>query len=582
VQDVGKRTIRKMIGLFAAITKNNYNFTLLRQFQGDNIENEERGEGYYVYRSVNKKFMTDKVWYSDDSYCVLTDGVIIGQSTITRLCKENLLGEKIILDYQNKSLETLLSEFRGSFSGIIIDKKAHEVVAYTDQFCSKPLFVFCRDDVTIISSSVTWIVEFCKENKINVELNMIGAYSLVTYGYMYGYNTLIKGVKRIPDGSITRIGDTITFSSYHKIDNSYKIAVSEEEAINRINELFTEGIRKQAERNAIEGYVDAIPLSAGMDCRMTSFAFKNTMKIPAVNFTYSETGEYDFTTPPKMARYLHNRWLFKSLDNGLDMANIEEAVELSDGLVYYAWAAQLVDFLKLVNVQKWGIVHTGVLGDIVIGSFVKEANQRGKKYQLGDGAYSKLLLEKLGRLLTVEDCDYEIGMIKNRGINGACMGYSMTFRYYGEDLSPFLYVDLFDYCLSLPGEMRERHNLYYKWIAKYYPQALEYKHNGITPKGRFQISTGKKKYKIRAIPDLIKNTIRSKVHKDYGMNPMQSWYDNNTDLRESMDDYFQDNLHCLDRWVELKQDVEKLYLEGSAREKLQAISLVGSVKLFFG
>ena len=568
-----------MIGIFAVIADDEYRINFSSEDK-DYKTNEDSGKHVFAYQMVLRKFEEDKIWFSNDSYCVMTDGVVVNYES-TRADIEKLSPVVLLNHYQHDDLEEYLRILRGSFSGIIIDKKKKTIIAYTDQICSKPLFSYRDEHVAIVSSNVAWIVRFLRDNDIHYELDEVGAYSMITYGYMYGSHTLIKGVNKILDGSIVKIDSHFHIKHYHVLDNT-TINTDEEEAIATIDKLFRTALKQQERKNNKHDYIDTIPLSAGMDCRMTSYVFHAITKRSALNFTYSETGEYDYEIPPVMAHELKNRWIFKGLDHGLDLMNIEESIILSDGLIYYAWPAQLIDFLKLINTKSWGVIHTGVLGDVVIGTFVKNPTQRDRIYEIGDGAYSTMLINKLKTRLKVEKCDYEIGMIRNRGFNGACMGYSMTFRYFAEDMSPFLNVDLLDYCLSLPTELRERHNLYYKWIQTYYPQALKYKHNGVTAKGKLKIQFRGKDYRIRAIPDLIISKINSKVNPNYGMNPIQSWYDNNPDLRDCMDTYFFNNISYLDRWKEIKLDTEWLYKKGTAREKIQAISLVGSVKMFFG
>ena len=524
-----------MIGIFAAFSIEGSHVELIQE-NNEFLNNNDISNNFYCHQEVLNKFSEDKIWFVDSDYCVMTDGVIVGYES-NNSASGLFSSETLLSNYKCNNLHNYIKSLRGSFSGVIVDKTKGIIIAFTDHICSKPLFVYSNDKVKIVSSNVTWIVEYLNNKHILYNLDEIGAYCLLTYGYMYGNYTLVEGIKKIQDGCVATIDVSVKYEYYHVLNNKI-LDTDEDVAVATINHLFCDGLQRQVKRNRKNCYIDAIPLSAGMDGRMTSYAFNAISKRNALNFTYSETGEYDFVTPPKMAHELKNRWLFKSLDNGLDLMNIEESIKLSDGLIYYAWPAQLVDFIKLINTKSWGIVHTGVLGDVVIGTYIKNQSQRNRCYEIGDGAYSTMLLDKLKKRLKIEECDYEIGMIRNRGFNGACMGYAMTFKYYAEDMSPFLNIDLLDYCLSLPTKLRERHFLYYKWVQKCYPEALEFKHNGITPKGKKTIKLCGKVYRLRAIPDLIRSTINSHVNNHYGMNPIQSWYDNNLELRECMDSYF--------------------------------------------
>lgn len=572
-----------MIGLFALFL--NKGMTDSYIFSENCYENKEFlydemvGDTYYIRRRVLDKFPEDKLFFRDKNISICIDGVFLNSKNIEEKYHEKI-PELIKKFYLDEKLGIFINEIRGTFSGIIIDTDKKRMCIFTDHLALKPVFYFLFESGIIIASEVQEIAKFCKYNHININLDFAGAYSMLSYGYMYGNCTLVKEIKKLREGNILYfVNGKKLIETYHTIKNK-PITISEEDAIDKIEQLFCQALELEVKKNELYNYENVIPLSAGMDCRMTSYVFKKMFNQHAINFTYSETGEYDYTTSAKMASDLHNRWIFKSLDSGLDLYNIDEAIKLSDGLIYYAWPAQLNDFLKLVDTRNWGIIHTGVLGDIVIGTFAKENSP--KYYTIGDGAFSIKMIEKLKKYLCIKEKNYEIGMIQNRGINGACLGYALTFRYYAEDLSPFLNIDFFDFCLSIPTEMKQKHKLYYAWVRKFHPEAKKYKHNGVSIKGSRTIKFQGKEYRICAIPDLLANTIRSKVKSNYGMNPFQSWYDNNHELQEIMGKYYLENKHEVRKWKELYKDVEWLFVHGNAKEKIQVISLIGSVKLMFG
>lgn len=575
-----------MIGLFCLYLYSGKidDYQIMKDLSDFNTEiraEEIKGESFLVLRNVTKKFQADKILEHHEGIALVTEGVILNRTEIEEK-NEKALSRSLIEHYKNGTLSNAMKELRGSFSGIIVDVETQKVTVFLDQLATKTLFYYQFKDGVVIASEVRSIANFCKMNGLPISLSMVGAYSMLTYGYMYLNNTLVKEIKRLREGSIYCFRkDEINVERYHEFSSidEAKAEISDDVAIDEINTLFRRGLGLAIDKNKEYKYLDPIPLSAGMDCRMTAFVYHDLQDNPALNFTYSETGEYDFSVPSRMAHDLGNKWLFKSLDHGLDLYNIDESVKIADGLVYYAWPAQLMDFLRYANTREWGIIHTGVLGDVVIDSFVKVGASR--KYKLGDGAFSIKLIDKLKKYVPEPVFDYEHGMLSNRGINGACLGYSLTFRHFTEDISPFLFIDLFDYCLSLPLNKRQRHRLYYAWVRKYYPEALEYKHNGISPKGKIEVSLKGKTYRIRAIPDILKNKIRKKLNPNYGMNPLDGWYSENKKLKMTMDNYFYTNVRCLERWNELYSDVNDLYTTGNTKEKIQAISLVGSIKMFF-
>ena len=336
----------------------------------------------------------------------------------------------------------------------------------------------------------------------------------------------------------------------------------------------------QFDKNAEYGYRNIIPLSAGLDCRMVCYAAKKLGIENVLTFTYSETNQEDAIVPAKMARDLQYQWIFKNLDNGLDLFDIENSIKITDGLIYYPWVSQLNTFLNYINTQNLGIIHTGVIGDVILGSFVKSMKCVEQKYKLGDGAYSTKLANRIEELKICDE-SYEVGMLRNRAINGACLGYSTSFRQYGEAMSPFMDVDFAEFCFSLPMEYRVQHNIYYAWVSQKYPEAAKFPHNGVRISQGKYIKIHGKRYYLNSMGDLLRNKMRAKFDVNMGMNPMEYWYKSNSKLSNKLDKFYAENKHFLSKYKDLYKDMNELYINGSALEKTMVISLIGSYRYLF-
>ena len=576
-----------MDGLFFVISKKEK-----VNFDGFRIENQDDKHICYSYEAKNlfisckvlNKFQKDKIFVFDAFYCICFDGVILNLDDLLKKYNHSNITDLLIHFHNECKLLELISQFRGSFSGIFFDRKTSTVEAFCDHFASRTMFYYSDDNWLIIASEVDSIATFMKNNNIESKIDDIAIYSLMTYGYMLNDHTLIRGVHRIHAGTLIYIDSDYNISK--KIFYCLKqkqIDVSFDEAIERVDELFCKSVELQYKKNNEYKYINVVPLSAGMDCRMTAFAYRRITDDPLVCFTYSETGEQDFLVPAKMSHDLKCKWIFKSLDNGLDLERIDESIDISDSLIKYDWAAQLNDFLCMVNCDDWGIVHTGVIGDVVLGTFQKN-KKYDREYRIGDGAFSTMLIDELSKRVSYEEIQYqyEEGMIINRAINGACLGYTTSFRKYAENLSPFMNVDFYNYCSSLPIEYRQNHKIYYEWVKRKFPKAANYKHNGIGFKGNISFKYKGRDYRIRSLIDVVINKIkRDYIHKGYGMNPQQTWYDENSGLKDVMDNYFEENIQTLKK-EEFCNDLKHLYNDGSVTEKILAISVVGSYKKFFG
>ena len=166
----------------------------------------------------------------------------------------------------------------------------------------------------------------------------------------------------------------------------------------------------QAAKNDEYGFNHYSALSAGLDSRMTCWTLRRLGYDNVTAFTYSQTGEFDHIYPGKMAAAMKYEWLFKSLDNGLYVKSIKEGVETADGIVQYEWESQLMSLLDIVDRGKLGVVHTGVIGDVVPGTFYHDFSAK-KKYRYGDGARSVTLIDKLRKYYELPDYEYETGMM---------------------------------------------------------------------------------------------------------------------------------------------------------------------------
>lgn len=538
-------------------------------------------EKILLKQEVAQKFKQDCCFFKKDSLHFSIDGVVLNLRDLKQKYNVDTVA-KVLIKCNEKEADTFFDLLEGSFHGTIVNTELSQTTIFADALGNHPIYYYEDNDVFLFSNSILILTKQMKHLNKTPQLNKIGAYCMLTYAYMVGNHTIIEGIKRLIPGNYIQISNgVLEEKKYYELPSEIDKKSSDEELIQKIHTLFLEAMELQVLKNKEYGYINFTPLSGGLDSRMTVFALKELGVEDVVTFTYSETNQKDEEIPKRIARDLGFRWIFKSLDNGLDLMNIDEAIELSDMRCYYPWAAQLVDFLKYIDMDKVGLIHTGVIGDIVIGSFCHSYHQLKANYQIGDGAYSGILLNRLKELIPNVDNynSYRDGMIYNRAYNGACLGYSTVFQRYTEALSPFMYRKLYDFCLSIPEDRRFQHNLYYKWVQTYFPEAAKYTHNGL------KIHTSALNFKIKnkriyfdTIPSRIKMFAEEKMKKNVGMNPLQQWYDSNGKLKLMMDRYFIDNLYVLGDDEELYNDVKMLYDHYSVMEKILSISLIGSIK----
>lgn len=556
------------------------------------ITEKKEWNNIQISRKTAKKFINDKVFFENEKYIVLIDGFILNSQELKVLFKDPHFENVLFKMYEES--KTFFSQLEGSFSGVFIDKKEKTVIAFANKIGDRPLFYWVKEDKYIISSNLKDITTILQNNNIEYTLDEVGAYCLLTHGFMLQDITLVKEVKKITAGQYLKIGsEKLNVIQYHEFKNKPNYNQTEEQIIEKIDELFTKAIEKQVAKNKEYEYDNIAPLSAGLDARMVNYALDKLAIKDVLNFSYSESGYYDQETSAKIAEELKRNWFFKSLDNGLSLYNLDKMIEINNGLVLHYGPAQVWDTFKLLNRNNIGIIHTGMLGDVIIGTFFKEKNQN-KKANITDGAYSRKLINKLE--LKITDYNYEINMrdnqeiftFYNRGFNGANMGSPLTFQYDCESYAPFYETDFFEYCLTIPVEIRWNHNIYDKWVLAKYPNAAKHLHNGNRKIGeRNNVKFFGKETNYKKIPKQILSKIlllmgleKQQINTKHHMNPLDYWYNTNNELRIYLDNYLHTNINILEN--ELKKDCENLYNTGNTVEKTQVLTLISATNYLFG
>ena len=280
---------------------------------------------------------------------------------------------------------------------------------------------------------------------------------------------------------------------------------------------------------------------------------------------------------------------------------IDDITPITYGSANFFGLAHGKSMEDLINYEPFGIIHTGQIGDSIIGTFFKK-NEFNPEYKLGQSAYSVELIERLSDYQIQEDYkNEEIFCLYTRAFTGADQGL-LTFQENSESCSPFIDVDFLEYCYKIPLKLRYGHKIYFDWILQKYPGAAEYvwEHTGekIKPFENKELKYAQvmgKRIPIPGNPEFpgwLKGSIlrrlglRKKGQKPKtivlasknNMNPVDYWYQTNPRLKEFMDQYWEDNQN----WIpegQIKDDMTHLYNDCVLYDKLQCLSVLSAMKL---
>lgn len=542
--------------------------------------NSEQGDYVLDYNGPGK-FKKDCVFYENAQFLVLIDGVILNKCQIIKDYGFKDWTEGIINLY-NQHGEVFFELLKGSYYGIVFDKKMNKWIFFTDHIGTKPIYYHNSTNHIYFSNNYKGLVNQLRSDSVNISLDINSAYLLLTYGFVFEEKTISNEIKRLLIGSFGKIQKSIfTEHAFYKILNEPK-EISENEAIEGIDERFRNAIQLAFEKDKEYGFKHLVSLSGGLDSRMTSWVAHEMGYTDQLNITFSQSNYLDESIPKQIAADLKHEWLFKALDNGLFLFDIDEITKISGGNVLYYGLAHNQSLFKLMNFEKFGILHTGQLGDVSLSSFYTSL-KGDKKIIVGDGAYSTSLIDRINNIKFRNDYpNQEIFKIIIRGLYGANQGLK-PIQNYTETYSPFYDIDLLKYSFSIPLNIRYNHALYKKWILKKYQGASRYKWESTNSKITAKVLKYKgKELPIKSIPSKVLQKvglIKPDYETNFHMNPISYWYNTNAGLKKFQDNYFEENIEKLSESLNLKKDCINLYRNGSGVEKNQVLSLIAAVRI---
>lgn len=536
---------------------------------------------------LNGRFDPDSIHHENDGYQVLLHGVVLNKKDL--MSEFNASWIQTIWSMCEKYGDTFFTKLKGSFNGFVFDKRKGKLLVFTNLQGDQPVFYMQKQEEYIFSSHIAGISKAQKNANLRLKLSEQGAYMLLTHGYMLEDHTLYKNVKRlrtnyyiIIENSLLTLHQYFNFS--FKIDKNKKLS----DYIENWDNLFRKAINLQFEKDIEYGYRHFVALSGGLDSRMTSWVAHEMGYTNQLNFTFAQTGSGDESIPKQIAAYLCHPWLFKSLDNGNYLLNLDETTLISEGNSVYYGIAHGRSLTELLTFDNFGISHSGQLGDVILATDQNKFDTASIK----KGAYSTRLLSKLDESsfdFKAYQNDLEFKYL-NRYINGTNYGLA-GIRDKTYSISPFYDTEVWELACKIPLELRHKHFFYKKWMLKRYPQSADfiYDKTNLRPKYNFfkdkKIIINGRGTDIREQLGRAYREFARRANLPYqpslkGMNPHQAWYITNPRLNKFINQYLDEHICLLDDFHELQRDSLLLFQNGNVEEKLQVLSLLSAAKMF--
>lgn len=165
------------------------------------ISDEMVVNNFSLKRATINKFCNDKCFSANEDYVVIQEGVLLNKEAMFNHYNKKTIFDLIIFMYENCG-EKFFSQFRGSFSGAIYDKKLDKWLIYTNQVGDNALFYYYTNGLFIVASQFSDMLETLQKNNIKPEINDEAIRDMLTYAFMSKEHTYAKAVSRLGGGVI--------------------------------------------------------------------------------------------------------------------------------------------------------------------------------------------------------------------------------------------------------------------------------------------------------------------------------------------------------------------------------------------
>lgn len=563
-----------MPGFFITNIKND-NYELKnycdRKLYKESLENED----FIIKRTSLDSFRDDKIFIEDESYIVITEGVIYNTSELnTKYCCESF---KDTLIHLIESKEKFFEEFRGTFSGAVYYKKNNKWVIFTDHLGSHAVYYYNDKDKFIVGSQLNYVTDYMKLNNITTQEDLHGIHCMLDWGYLIDKSTAVSGVSRLYPGEYLEINNTSLEAKLYYIAQYKPYDRSLSQCIEELDDAFNKVIKRIVCKNRECGYKTIMDISGGLDSRMIAYKVRSLFNgNDFIGLTVAQEGSAEQKIAAQVAKNLNMNHLFKMLDTDCFIQYIEDTMFLNNGSSYYLGLLSGINLSDMIDNRTCGIYITGLMGDMKESSMLTEDGLI--EPILAEDRYRSSKMFPVGQYSNYSNVKKyfetnEIFWLYLRGIM-AGMNTVLARQTYVEMAVPFGDPDFLEVYLSIPWEKRVKELVLLKWMDKKYPEAGRLKYEATRLPAKM---TGTKKQRHLSL--LLRLMRKIFFAKDKGMFPLKDEM-NKKENREYIENYFQDNITRLQCDETVKSKLTKLYLEGTEIEKAVALSVIAVYKIY--
>jgi len=543
-------------------------------------EHSSRIGKYLVIYCPFEKFEHDRFLCRKDDFLIGTDGVLLNS--------KELLGERnvsdlpeVLLGLGKNDAEGLPALLRGPYCGFLCDRNREKTIVFTNGAGDRPVYYYSSPSERIASSDLNMLIEFCKKNGKKLSIGTPAVFSVLQYGFTVDTFTMVAEIKRVfPGAYLIWDRDGNREHRYHKLDNEEFLLMTEREAIDGLDSLFRQAVKRSFDKDEEYGYRHLADLSGGMDSRMVNWVAHDLGYCNILNICYGLPSCIDYKIASELSTDLGNDFLFFSLSNGRFLLDLDETVWKNFGTAIYCGPTGALTTIKALNTNNIGIRHNGNMGDTIFGAYLTGKTHRPPG-NMGGYNYSKRSYDGIST-----DCsryqNEEIQKLYARYLLADPASHFLV-RDRVIAYSPFMDIDFLDFFLHIPIRYRSG-KLYANWVLQKYPQASRYRYNSrvfrITDNRKLAhlFSSGSRRLLDIGQKTLYRWKLSSYEYRMAGMNPIEAIIERSNEVKNYFDNYFMQNLELLDGCPDVKQALKSEYSQGCAAEKALVLTVMSFVK----
>lgn len=540
-------------------------------------------DGSVHYRTdYSCRFADDKVKAETNSSIVLADGIVLNKKEL----KEGSPYGQTLFDYYKHCYETpeAIKQLIGPFVAVVYNKEKGDGIAFANQTGDASVFYGYnkKDGTLVLSNNFNAVFDKCKPCNVNEK----AAHYLLTYGFIVDDSTIADGIYRLQAGKFLRFDKQgVKVEQYHRFNFHDKIEITLDEAVEKVDVLFRNAVKRCFEKDIEYGYHQHLAdMSAGLDSRMTNVVANDLGYTNIVNISYSQFGSDEQKIAQQVSLALGHPLYHRSLDDATFIYDMKETIAEEYGMAYAHGFTGGRQFLRLIDFDKFGLEHTGQIGDVVVSQFFPRTSPfTDSNLKRMSGVLPQRFPLNANDFVTNEEFAFY-----TRAFQGALSTHYIREKY-TYAVSPFLDPELLEFCASLPDEIRASHRLYWSWIDRKYPafgkipSSRKRQYRGMGWENAAKLYSGKLVFKakrrVRSICYQLGLTSQSISAND--MNPHQYWYDTNERLRKFIADYYQENHFLVAGQGQLEAECKTMFESSSAFDKLLCISLLETLNVYF-